>query len=103
MPRSLALAAFAFALRALDRDGKILLGASTFLGIASLVAALGELQEQPLRQPVEAAREEQDAHQQMRGSWSPASQSTMRRPPNAACTTWRVRSASVPMWIFSLS
>ena len=50
--------------------------------------ARGELDVEPLRQAVERVREEQDAHQQIRGSCSPVSQSTMRRPPKrvSICT-----------------
>ena len=34
---------------------------------------------------------------------APPEKITMRRPPKALCTTWRTRSASVPMGIFSFS
>ena len=53
-----------------------------------LVAVARELRPEPLRQAVERVAEEQDAHQQIRGNCSPASQSTMRRPPKrvSICT-----------------
>ena len=56
-----------------------------------LVPTLGKLDIESLREAVEAMDEEQDAHraaQQIRGSCSPDSQSTIRPPPKAVviCT-----------------
>ena len=69
-----------------------------------LVAGVRQFDPQPLRQAVERMREQQDAHrvrrrQQMRGSCSPVSQSTTRRPPNAVsiCTKRCGSSTTSPM------
>ena len=64
-----------------------------------LVPPPGQLDEQPLGQAIEGVGEEQNAHQHILGNCSPASQSTMRPPPNAVriCTKWCGSSMTSPM------